>query len=927
MGTRRPTPMQAELSFWLFAALAWFLFLLSHQQTLSGQWVSNLGLVVAPLYACLCAAHRAVRLRGHQRWGWGALALSALSWALGQAAWSTYESFLGREIPFPSYADLGYLTALPFLFLGLCLLPRSSMSTATRVRSVLDGLVIAMALLVLSWEIALGRTMLAGSGSLLMQGIGLAYPVGDIVSATLALMLVARLRHGSGLTLLSTLLLVAGVLGSAVADSGFLYLTNANAYYSGHLIDLGWFLGYLSFGFAARTAAAPPGELGQEDPRRHGQIRAIAPYPAVALAIGAAGFREVTAGRLGSFMAWSMIGLLCLVVLRQILTSRENLTLTGFLEARVRERTQALAEREQWFRSLVQNSSDVVSVVAPDSVVTYVTPSAKHVLDLDPAELLGKRFTSILDPNDGARLLQTLSDAAISGSIVTMEGQIRTAGGRCRDAELTITSLIDDPYVKGLVINARDVSERKALEAALSHQAFHDGLTGLANRALFKDRVDHALASRHRENRPIAVMFLDLDGFKSVNDSYGHASGDRLLIQVAQRLCDRLRAADTIARLGGDEFAVLLEWMDSDWNADAVARHLMAALEPPFHVDGREIRVQTSIGIAVALGLDDTGELLLRNADVAMYHAKAGGGGIARQFEPEMHHALVERLEIETDLRRALAGDEFVLHYQPIVDLAVGSIVGVEALLRWQHPTRGMIMPTDFISVAEETGQIVEIGSWVLNQACHWAGRRQSAASRLTVAVNISGRQLLAGSLVGTVRQALQDSGLPPQLLVLEMTESQLIENTDLTIGILLELKQLGLALAIDDFGTGYSSLSYLSRFPIDILKIDRSFIESMSSSQDKKELTEAIVRLGSTLRLRTVAEGIEQQGQLAVLHDMGCQRGQGYLFSYALPADEVDVLIAAHEAALAPGPDRPSEEPATPQASVGAKLESSKAV
>ncbi|MDP9225432.1 MAG: GGDEF domain-containing protein, partial [Actinomycetota bacterium] len=464
MRISRPSLLQVELLFGLLCAVAWCLFLSTHPRTDAGQWFSNVGLVLAPLYACVCATHRALQLRGHQRWGWAALALSALSWSLGQTVWGVYESFLGREIPFPSYADLGYLGALPFLFLGLCLLPRSRLSTATRVRGVLDGLVIATALLMVSWELVLGQTLLAGSGSLLTQGIGLAYPVGDVVSATLALVLVARLRHGSGIKLVSALLLVAAVLGSAVADSGFLYLTNANTYYSGHPIDIAWFLGYLAFGFAARTARVPRGEQDEEDAERQGHFRVLAPYPAVALAVGAVAFREVTGGKIGPFMTWSLIALISLVVLRQILTSRENLSLTVFL----------------------------------------------------------------------------------------------------------------------------------------SHQASHDGLTGLANRALFKDRVDHALASRQREHRPIAVMFLDLDGFKAVNDSYGHASGDRLLVQVAQRLRGRLRVADTIARLGGDEFGVLLEWMDNEWNADAVAHHLMAVLEPPFHVDGREIRVETSIGIALA---------------------------------------------------------------------------------------------------------------------------------------------------------------------------------------------------------------------------------------------------------------------------------------------------------------------------------------
>ncbi|MGB9376424.1 MAG: EAL domain-containing protein [Mycobacteriales bacterium] len=895
----RPSRLSVEVTIGLTLALVWFLFISTHPRTNSGQWASNIGLILAPVYAGYCATRRAMGLRGHQRWAWTALAASAWSWAAGQTVWGVYESILPQDLPFPSYADLGYLGAVVFIILGLCLLPRSPLTSATRVRGLLDGLIIATSLLMVSWEVVLGKMIIGGSGSLLTQAIGLAYPVGDVVSATLALVLVVRMRHGSGLRLASALLLVAAVLGSAVADSGFLFLTNNQTYYSGHPIDVFWFLGYLTFGFAARVGLSSRAEVDEDQGERNGHFRVLAPYPAVALALGAVTYREITVGRPGPFMTWSLLGLMTFVVLRQILTSRENLRLTDFLEARVNERTLALAEREQWFRSLVQNSSDVVTVVEPDSTIQYVTPSAEHVFDLDPLALLGKPFTTLMEPREGARLLQTLRDAAAVSGSVTMEGQIRDASGRSRDTELTVTSLIDDPHVRGLVINARDVSERKALEEQLSHQAFHDGLTGLANRELFKDRVDHALASRQRNFRPLVVMFLDLDGFKAVNDSYGHASGDRLLVQVAQRLRDRLRVADTIARLGGDEFAVLLEWIDSDWNAETVAAHLMAVLEPSFHVDGRDIRVRTSIGIALAVARDDTAEDLIRNADVAMYHAKAHGGGIAREFEPHMHHALVERLEIEMDLRQGLARDEFVLFYQPIVDLAEGSYLGVEALVRWRHPTRGLVQPNEFISVAEESGQIVEIGAWILNEACRWAASRQPTGRRLTVAVNISGRQLLAENFVDMVRGALSDSGLPSDCLVLEMTESQLIENTEITIGLLGELKALGVSLAIDDFGTGYSSLSYLSRFPIDILKIDQSFVESLASSGDKRALTEAIVRLGGTLKLKTVAEGIEQESQLEMLRAMGCKSGQGFLFSHALPADEVDALLSAHDGAI----------------------------
>lgn len=897
--------LRLEVLLLLGCSAIWFEAILTHARTSSGQWASNIGLICAALYAGFACTHRAVQHVDRQRWAWALLAASAFSWASGQMAWTIYESWLGREIPFPSFADLGYLGALPPLFLGLLLLPRASLTTATQLRGLLDGLIVSISLLMLSWELVLGDTLAGGSGSWLTQAIGLAYPVGDVVSAALALVLVARLRHTSGMPLLPPLLLCGAVISCAVADSGFAFLTLEGTYFSGHPIDIFWLLGYFLLGFSARTSgmsASDPSEASEAADERRGHLGALAPYVAVVLALGAACYRELTVSALGPFMAWSLIVMTCLLVLRQVLTLRENLSLTMFLEARVRERTEALAEREQWFRSLVQNSSDVVSVVEVDGTITYQTPSAQRVFAFDPADMVGKQFTANMAGADASRLLQTLRDAAEADlSVVTVEACLLDAEGRPRDTELTITSLVADPHVRGLVINARDISERKALEAALAHQAFHDGLTGLANRALFRDRVEHALATHHRGLRDLAVLFLDLDGFKAVNDSYGHASGDRLLVQVGERLLACVRPGDTVSRLGGDEFAVLLERMDAEWNAEEVARRLLDALQPPFNVDDREILVRASIGIAVTESRDETAELLLRNADVAMYRAKAAGGSTARNFEPEMHAALVDRLEIETDLRRALAAGQFLLHFQPTIELDTGSVVGAEALIRWQHPSRGLIQPNDFIAIAEDTGQIIDIGAWVLVTACHWASRWRRRDPAFTVAVNVSGRQLVDGSFIDTVKSALAVSGLPAEALVLEMTESILIERTDLTIDLLHELKSLGVGLAIDDFGTGYSSLSYLGRFPVDTLKIDKSFVEKLGvENDDKVELTRAIVRLGTTMSLKTVAEGIEELSQLAMLRSMGCSNGQGFLFSRPVPAEELDEMVGRADGLMA---------------------------
>ncbi len=881
-------------------AVIWCELILTGAQGSQGQWASNIGLIVAALYGTGACAYRASRQTGRLRWAWTLLAVACLSWGSGQGAWTVFESWLGQDLPFPSIADLGYLGALPALWAGLLLMPRASLTTATQLRGVLDGLIVSVSLLMVSWDLVLGETLSDGSGSWVTQAIGLAYPVGDVVSAALALVLIARIRHTSGMHLLSPLLLCGAVLALSASDTGFAFLTLQGTYYSGHPIDSFWFAGFLLLGLSARISA-PQTSQTVEDEGRRGQLGTLAPYASVVVALGAACYREVTVGLLGPFLAWSLITMTILLVLRQVLTLRENLSLTLFLEARVAERTEALAERERWFRSLVQNSSDVVTVVDVDGTITYQTPSAQKVFAFDPAAMIGRQFTANMPAPDAARVLTTLADSTLPDSaVVTLEALLIDADGRSRDVELTITSLLVDPHVRGLVINTRDITERKALEAALAHQAFHDGLTGLANRALFRDRVEHALAT-HPTGADLAVLFMDLDGFKAVNDSYGHASGDRLLVQVGERLLASVHPGDTVSRLGGDEFAVLLERMDDGWTPEDVADRLLAALEAPFDVDDREIRVRASIGIARSTTREDTADLLLRNADVAMYRAKSTGGSTARNFQPEMHAALIDRLETETDLLRALQARQFVLHFQPTIDLASGGVIGAEALIRWQHPERGLIQPGEFIPIAEETGHIVEIGAWVLGEACEWARRWRLTDPGFTVAVNVSGRQLVDEAFLDTVRHALDAHDLPAQALVLEMTESMLIERTDVTISLLHRLKALGVGLAIDDFGTGYSSLSYLGKFPVDTLKIDRSFIDKLGDSgEDKFELTRAIVRLGATMNLTTVAEGIEEEAQLSILRSMGCLNGQGFLFSRPVPGDQFARMVEGSQRAHA---------------------------
>ena len=448
------------------------------------------------------------------------------------------------------------------------------------------------------------------------------------------------------------------------------------------------------------------------------------------------------------------------------------------------------------------------------------------------------------------------------------------------------------------------IAERQRAEAQLAHQAYHDALTGLANRVLFRDRVRHALERAGRQAERVTVLFVDLDGFKRVNDSLGHLAGDRLLVAIAERLLNATRGCDTVARLGGDEFAVLLENVREDADAIRVAERVADSLANPVYVDGAALLVSASTGIARASlaetegGASASADELLRDADVAMYCAKAQGKGRYAIFEPRMHEMALERLALEAELRQALDREEFRLLYQPVVELEGSGIIGVEALVRWQHPTRGTLGPDVFIPVAEETGMIVPLGRWILRQAClqcaTWRREHPQAGgpTGLGVAINVSSHQLLHPSLPGDVAAALDDAGLDPQALLLEITESALVQDTPAVLERLRELKLLGLRLAVDDFGTGYSSLSYLRRLPVDVLKIDKTFIDGLGHGRHDIALTRTIIGLGATLALRCVAEGVEDAEQQAHLKSLGCELGQGYLFARPLEADAVAGLL-----------------------------------
>ncbi|MCW5624402.1 MAG: EAL domain-containing protein [Burkholderiales bacterium] len=557
---------------------------------------------------------------------------------------------------------------------------------------------------------------------------------------------------------------------------------------------------------------------------------------------------------------------------------------------------QALADSDEKFRQLTTTIPGVFWTAGADGRVNYVSARYASLVGRSPERLVRdwRDWLRAVHRDDRLQVLQQIR-AATDGIVdhefrVVVDGAVRWirnrsfavtgAGGRL----MLITGM------------AEEITERKQNEEQLERMARYDQLTGLSNRALFYDRLQHTIVRVRRSDRVAALVFLDLDHFKRINDTLGHAIGDRVLQEVATRLQKRLRAGDTVARLSGDEFAVILADLATADDAATVGRALLDDLDKAFLCEGHELFPSASAGITVIPADGDTPEVLLKNADTAMYRAKEAGRNTFRFFEPVMHARALERMSMEGQLRRALDRDEFLLHYQPKVDLISGAVVGMEALLRWRHPERGLVSPVDFIPLLEDNGLIVPVGEWVLGQACRqaMAWRQEDLLPEGGISVNVSGRQLQEPDAAHRLVQVVADSGVDPRLIELEITETVLMRNADHTEGILQALKDVGLRLSIDDFGTGYSSLAYLKRFPLDALKIDRSFVRDITTDAEDALITRAIISIAKSLRLASVAEGVETDAQRAFLAAAGCDVMQGYLFSRPLTTEDCTAMLAA---------------------------------
>jgi diguanylate cyclase (GGDEF)-like protein/PAS domain S-box-containing protein len=831
-------------------------------------------LALGAVVSCLLAAARGLRGDERARRTWRLAGFAILAWLIGDVLWVSEELQL-FHIGAP-VGEVSYSVGVLMLAAVVMRLARGRVSGRAWLQLLLDGALVAGSCFVLAWTLLLGDAVAQSDKSGEVIVAAAAFPVFDLLLFGMVIGLWRRSPVGARAP--ATLVLLSLAVKSA-GDVGYALVAVDGDYHPGGPVDAAWVLSCVIL--AAAPWVGRSDLLGTYQPRAFSITEAVVPA-AVTAACAVAVVIDSLVGTQPDTVALASTGVVVVVlVARQAVTLVDNMMLS-----------RELAAREDHYRSLVQSSNDVIMITDAEGVVRYVSPAMERVYGYAPRDVVDYRVSRLIHPLDQAAVVDSLQRFQTdSTELLRLECRIRAADGTWRHTESAVSHHDD-----GFIVNGRDVSERVELQEKLAHYAYHDVLTGLPNRALFSERTVRALASPRAagERRELAVLFLDLDGFKAVNDSSGHAAGDQLLVEAARRLTHACRPGDTVARFGGDEFAVLLDRDVTPETAVEVGRRMVAALSEPYHVGEREASVGASTGIAFANpDATTSADELMRNADLAMYRAKAQGKGQVQVYEPGMHADAVARIELDNQLRRALLERQLTLLYQPVVSLRSGEVVGVEALIRWHVGDGELMTPAELIAYAEDSGRIVPLGRWVIEEAVRQAAAWRRAGEPLNVAVNLSARQIATPGLVEAIKAALHESDLPPQSLTLEITESVLIDDVEGTIERLEILRGLGLRLAIDDFGTGYSSLAYLRRLPVDVLKIDRSFVSGLGLHDDVTSLTRTIVRMGRDLGLTLVAEGVETVDQMEQLQAMGCHRAQGFYFSGPLDPDDVVQVVA----------------------------------
>jgi diguanylate cyclase (GGDEF)-like protein/PAS domain S-box-containing protein len=864
-------------------------------------WGSKeLALVMGDFGLALAAAIAAVscffyaRGRGRRtRPAWLLFSLSSAMAAGGNAVWGWYEVVLDEPVPSPSLADLFFLCFAPPAIVGLLVLAKRPVTRAGWVCLALDAWLIGGSLLTLSWSLALARTAHFANESVAQAALNLAYPLLDIVLVSMVLALHFRRSIGSRSAVNTAIAALAlTVLCDALFTSPLLRAT----YRSGQLLDAGWFAGslllaYAPWGVRRMAETAVPFPRGSRPSSRPiaGSLAAITPYLAAAVCTLGILYNVIEGRRVDRVVVLTGCTVVLALVVRQGIMLVDNIALTH-----------ELAQKENHFRSLVQGSSDVIMIAAPSGILRYVSPAATGVYGREADDLVGAELSSIIHPDDLGRVVHEvrrfLAAQPSDEPTTRIECRFKSGTGDWLNVESTVNR-----HQGGLIFNSRDVTERVRLQAQLQHNAEHDPLTDLPNRALFTERVRQAVSGRRTTDPGTAVFFIDLDGFKSVNDRLGHQVGDELLIRAAQRLQESVRAGDTAARLGGDEFAALIlgdgagDHRSREYQVHEIADRLRLKLSQPYRIDGNDVRVAASIGVAFAEpGTTPTD--LMRNADLAMYRAKAAGKDRVELYAPQMQADVVRRTELAARLRTALHDGEFALLHQPVVNLTTGKVSAAAAQARWRSAQGILFTPAEFLRVADDNDRTAELGRWLLEEAVAQAAERGRAGHQVAVSVRLSARRLLdksmplgagpgSGSGSGSVEALLTRHGLPSGALMIELADADPRGSLDELEHRLVALRRLGVRIALDGFGSGYAAINALRRLPVDVLKLDRSLVEGVVESARLHKITGGLLRIACDLGMQSVAEGVDLPEQVIALRAMGCTHGQGMAFSG--PLDE----------------------------------------
>ncbi len=847
--------------------------------------MGDFGLSAAALAACVsCLLYARVR-ESRFRPAWLLFAFSSAMAAAGNAVWGWYEVVRHQEVPSPSIADLFFLLFAPPAIVGLLVLAKKPVTRAGWVCLALDAWLIGGSLLTLSWSLALAHTAHFQGESVARAALSLAYPLLDIVLVSMVLALHFR---RSQVNRSATNTAIAALALTVLCDALFTSPLLRENYTSGQLLDAGWFAGSLLLAYAPWGVRRPAGGAGtsaargQRLPSRPvaGSLAALTPYLAAAVCTLGILYNVVEGRRVDRVVVFTGCTVVLALVVRQGIMLLDNIALTH-----------ELAQKENHFRSLVQGSSDVIMIAAPTGILRYVSPAASGVYGREAEDLIGSELASLIHPEDLGGVVHEvrrfLAAPPSEEPTTRIECRFRSGRGDWLNVESTVNR-----HQGGLIFNSRDVTERVRLQAQLQHNAEHDPLTDLPNRALFTRRVRKALAGRRSSDPGTAVLFIDLDGFKAVNDRLGHQAGDELLVQAARRLQDSVRAGDTAARLGGDEFAALIlgdgtrDRSARERQVHEIADRLRLTLSQPYRVEGgNEVRVAASIGVAFAEPGISAGDLL-RNADLAMYRAKAAGKDRVELYAPQMQAEVVRRTELATRLRTALDDGEFALLHQPVVDLATGRITAVAAQARWRSAQGILFTPAEFLRVADDSERVAELGRWLLEQAVEQAAERAGLGHRTPVSIRLSARGLLDRSLpLGSVEALLTRHGLPSGSLMIELADSDPRVSLDDLEQRLVALRRLGVRIALDGFGSGHAAISALRRLPVDVLKLDRGLVEGVVESARLRKITSGLLRIASDLGLQSVADGVDVPEQVLALRAMGCTDGQGMAFSG--PLDE----------------------------------------